>query len=177
MDLTEQITFESDPVWTDRYETERERVLDASGDGLLGIFHVGSTAIPDVPGKPALDIIAVYPDAESMSVAAATLTDDDFELKGDYPDCKVAVDEREDHVVIVKMHTRDDAKVRNQLVFRDFLQDNPDERREYEEVKREALKAHADDQEAYTKAKSDVVGKLLERAREQGYDEELPEFA
>jgi len=54
MDLRERITLLPDPVWTDRYEAERERVRDASDEGLLGVFHVGSTAVPDLAGKPAL---------------------------------------------------------------------------------------------------------------------------
>lgn len=177
MDLREQITLQSDPVWTDRYEDEREQVVDASDDRLLGVFHVGSTAIPDVPGKPALDIIAVYPDDVSMRAAAESLTDDGFEIEGDHDDCMVVIDWRDDHAVFVKMHLEDDVKVRNQLVFRDFLRENSDACREYEAVKREAVADHAHDHTAYTEAKRDVVSTLLDRAREQGYDERLPEFA
>jgi len=44
----------SDPVWTDRHETVRERIEETASAGLVDVFHVGSTAIEDVAGKPAL---------------------------------------------------------------------------------------------------------------------------
>lgn len=175
MDPRNHVTLEPDPVWPDRYEAERKRVREASGDRLLSVFHVGSTAIPDLPGKPALDVIAVYEDEGSLSAAAEALTDG-----GAYErerDSTVLVRWDDEYVVFVKMHTRDDEKVRNQLAFRECLRENPDARREYERVKREAAAEHPEDLEAYTKAKSDVVSSILERARDEGYYERLPEFA
>lgn len=173
MDLREKMP---DPVWTDQYEAERERIQEASGDQLLGVFHVGSTAISDLPGKPALDVIAVFTDHESMRAAADPLTEEGYELEHDEPDCVVVIHWGDDRAVFIKMHTRDDQKVRNQLLFRAYLRENSEARREYERVKREAAAEHSEDPEAYTQAKDDVVRSLLERAREEGYAEGLPEF-
>ncbi len=177
MDLRERFALEPDPVWTDRYEEERRRILDVADDGLLGVFHVGSTAIPDVPGKPALDVLAVFEGDGSMRAAASGLADGEYELEHEAADSMLVVRWNDDHAVFVKLHTRDDEKVRNQLLFREYLRETPEARREYERVKREAVAAHPDDPEAYTEAKADVVGTLLERARDQGYAERLPEFA
>lgn len=177
MGLRERITLEPDPVWTERYETERERIREAAGDGLRGVFHVGSTAIPDLPGKPALDVIAVFQNEASMRAAGEALEARGYDREGDGADCRVVVDWREDHAVFAKLHVRDDERVRNQLAFREFLRDSPEARREYERVKREAARAHPEDPEAYTRAKTEVVQSLLERAREQGYADQLPESA
>lgn len=177
MDRRDEITFESDPVWTDQYEEERERIMNALGEQLLGVFHVGSTAIPDLPGKPALDVIAVFTDYESMHAAAETLTDEGYELGHDGSDCIVVIDWGDDRAVFIKLHTRDNEAVRNQLIFRDYLRETPEARQEYERCKREAVAAHPDDMEAYTRAKTDMVKSLLKRAREDGYAERLPEFA
>lgn len=179
MDPKEQVWFEPDPVWTDRFEDERETVEEASDDGLLGVFHVGSTAIPDVPGKPTLDVLVVYEDYDSMRDAAESLGEGDHTIEADNEDeeSMVVIDWGDEEAVFVKMHTRDDVKVRNQLIFRDYLRDNEDARREYEEVKHEAVAEHPDDHEAYTKAKTDVVMSVVERAHEEGYDERVPEFA
>ena len=174
MDLRNSVTLESDPVWPDRYEAERERVMEASGDQLLGVFHIGSTAIPEVPGKPTLDVIAVYEDDASLDAAADALTDDDaYERESD---STVVIRWGDEYAVFVKLHTRDDEKVRNQLVFKDYLCKNADARRKYARVKREAAEDHPEDLEAYTKAKAAVVNSILERARDEGYDDRLPEF-
>jgi GrpB-like predicted nucleotidyltransferase (UPF0157 family) len=168
------LQLEPDPYWPDRYETEEGRLRNISGDALRGVFHVGSTAIRRVPGKPALDIIAVYEDEEAMDTAAEIVSRDDSYER--VPDSAVIVREEDEFVVIIKMHTPDDEKVRNQLIFRNYLRDSPDARREYAQVKREAMEANADDYEAYTEAKSDVVSSILERAREDRYEKHLPEY-
>jgi len=176
MDLREGITLEPDPVWTERYETERRLVEKASGDGLLGVFHVGSTAIPDVPGKPALDVLAVYEEYESMREAAETIAGEEYELTSDEDDCILLIRWESDSAVFVKMHLRGDEKARNQILFREYLCENPEPRRRYERVKREAAEDHPEDPRAYTEAKADVVSDLLEQAQEEGYDDRLPAF-
>lgn len=177
MDPGDEIALEPDPVWTDHYDEEREQIQDVSGDQLLGVFHVGSTAIPDLAGKPALDVIAVFADYESMRAAADTLVDEGYELGHDESDCIVLIRWGDDYSAFIKMHIQDNEKVRNQLIFREYLRENTEARREYERVKREAVEEHSEDQQAYTQAKSEVVRSLLERARDHGYAERLPEFA
>ncbi|WP_181813888.1 GrpB family protein [Halopelagius longus] len=167
------VTFESDPYWPERYEDERERLLEVAGDRLLGVFHVGSTAIRDLPGKPALDIVAVYTDEESVQTAAEKLDErEGYERESD----STVVRWEDEYAVFVKLHAQDDQRVRNQLVFREYLRENPDARNEYERIKRTALEEHPEDLETYTKAKSEVVASILERARKEGYEERLPGF-
>ncbi len=177
MDLREKITLDPDPVWTDRYEAERDRIRDVAADGLLGVFHVGSTAIPDLPGKPALDVLAVYGGDESMGAAAEALAEGEYELHHEGEGSALVIRWADDHAAFLKLHTRDDEKVRNQLIFRDFLRETPAARREYERAKRDAVAEHPGDPEAYTKAKSEVVTSLIEQAHEQGYADRLPAFA
>lgn len=177
MSLKEEIQLEPDPVWTDKFETESDRVTAASGEGLLGVFHVGSTAIPDVPGKPALDVLAVYEDSDSMAAAASRLAEEDFELTRQSAEATLLIRWEGESAVFVKMHCPDDQKVRNQLLFTEYLCDHPEARREYEAVKRRAAENHPEDPQAYTEAKADVVQSLLEDARAAGYADRLPEFA
>lgn len=175
--LMDEITLEADPLWTDRYEAERERILAASGDDLLGVFHIGSTAIPDVPGKPALDVMPVFTEYEPMRAVAETLTGEGYELENDESDCVVVLRQEEDHVVVIRMHTRDAKQWRPMLIFREYLRENTDARREYERAKREAVAENPDDLASYTQAKTDVVRSLTAEARDLGYDDRLPEFA
>ncbi|UPM43467.1 GrpB family protein [Halocatena salina] len=176
MDPRNEITFESDPLYGDCYEVERERIVKASDERLLGTFHVGSTAIPDVPGKPVLDIIVVFADRDAMCNAANALTEGRYELESDSSDCIVVVRCDDDRATFLKLHTRDDKRVRNQLLFREYLRADPTARREYERIKRKAVERHPDDLEAYTRAKTDVVRSLVEQARAKGYTNRLPEF-
>ena len=177
MDLRERITLNPDPVWTSYYKEQRDRILDlVDRDAVLGTFHVGSTAIPDVPGKPALDIILVFSDSEALSDGADDLAGAEYELIHRDSDCAVAIEWRDERTVFVKMHTLDDPKVRSQLIFRDYLRDHPEARKEYEQVKRQAVVDHPNNEEAYTNAKNEVVASVLEQAHNEGYGDDLPRW-
>lgn len=179
MDPDEDITLLEDPVWTEKYEREEERLQAAAGEGLLGVHHVGSTAIPDVPGKPALDVLVAFDSFEQMDATAERIEErhEAFERFSESDTSILVINWADDHAVFHRMHTMDDEdKIRNQILFRDYLRDHADARREYEEVKREAVENHADDPGDYTKAKTDVVADLIQRAEAAGYKERLPDY-
>lgn len=179
MDPDEDITLFEDPVWTEKYEREEQRFRAAAGEGLLGIHHVGSTAIPDVPGKPALDVLVAFDSFEQMDATGERIEEEheEFERFSETDTSILLINWADDHAVFHRMHTMDDEdKIRNQILFRDYLRDHADARREYEEVKREAVENHADDPGDYTKAKSGVVSDLIQRAEAAGYEERLPGY-
>lgn len=168
-----------DPVWTDRYERVSHRIERVAGDGLLDTYHVGSTAIEDVAGKPALDVIALYADREALSAAAAALSDhEDFELTHDGDDSAVVVrwveTDEGTEADFLKLHLPGDERVHNQLVFREYVSEHPDARRRYERVKREAAENHPEGRGEYTEHKREVVSEILDDARAAGYVEDLP---
>ncbi len=170
------VTLKPDPVWIDRYEKERERIKDTTENGLLGVFHVGSTAIPDLAGKPALDILVIFEDYESMSESANTLRSHEYEITHDDSEIIVLSSKGDKFKSYIKMHMKNDIKARNQLLFRNYLRENSGARDEYERVKRKAIRDHSGDLEKYTKAKTETVSSLLEEAREKGHSDHLPEF-
>ncbi|WP_114577767.1 GrpB family protein [Saliphagus sp. LR7] len=179
MDPDEDITLVEDPVWTEKYEREEQRLRAAAGEGLLGIHHVGSTAIPDVPGKPALDVLVAFDAFEQMDATGEQIEEEhkEFERFSETDTSILLINWADDHAVFHRMHTMDDEdKIRNQILFRDYLRDHADARREYEEIKREAVENHADDPGDYTKAKSDVVADLIQRAEAADYEEGLPDY-
>jgi len=128
------VTLELDPKWGDRYESEQSRVREASNGGLLDVFHIGSTAIPGVPGKPVLDVVPVYADYEAMCAAADHLVENEFELEHDADDMTVVLRREEEYVVAVRMYTVDADQWRPMLIFREYLAENPEARKEYARV-------------------------------------------
>lgn len=45
-----------DPSWTDGFRAESQRARGVLAGDLLGVEHIGSTAVPDLIAKPILDI-------------------------------------------------------------------------------------------------------------------------
>ena len=173
--MTDQIELLADPVWTDQFERERERVL-AALDGVCSatISHVGSTAISEVPGKPALDVLVVVDPPSAIPDAVEALADADYEREH-VAEREAVLLRRFDETpgtAVLKLHEPGDERIENQLLFREYLQENPDARRRYARVKREAAAEHGDDREAYTAAKADVVGEILDEARAEEADDD-----
>ena len=52
------VLSEPDPDWATAARTEREALLEALGGRVVGVEHVGSTAVPRMPARPILDFIA-----------------------------------------------------------------------------------------------------------------------
>ena len=46
-----------DPRWPNAFAEEAERIRAALGTALVGLEHVGSTAVPGLPAKPVIDIL------------------------------------------------------------------------------------------------------------------------
>lgn len=173
----DKVTLAADPVWPGRFEDERERIRDAAGNGLLGVFHVGSTAIPDLAAKPALDVLAVFAGYEPARATADELVEVGYELGRDDPEFVQLTRWGDEFPVFLQARPRDAEGWRDQLVFREYLRETPEARREYERVKRDAAATHPDDPTAYTDAKREVVDSLTERAYDRGCAEGLPAFA
>ncbi len=60
----EVITY--DPKWPDYYKQESQRLQKALGDHLREIYHIGSTAIPNMPAKPVVDIMLVCENLDAI---------------------------------------------------------------------------------------------------------------
>lgn len=171
-----EIELERDPVLRDRFEDVRSHVADASGDTLLGVFHIGSTAIPDLAAKPMVDVLAVYSGYEAARATAERLAAAEYRVRKDERDWIQLVHTDGEDDAFVHFRPIDSDGWRDQLVFREYLRENPDARREYERVKRTAATEHPDSAEAYTAAKDDVVRRLEARAYEEGYGDRIPDL-
>jgi GrpB-like predicted nucleotidyltransferase (UPF0157 family) len=179
MNPDEDIRLLEDPVWTETYEREERRLQAAAGEGLLGVHHVGSTAIPDLPGKPAVDVLSAFDSFEQMNATAERIEEayETFQRSAETDTSIVVINWADDYAIFHRMHTMEDEDaIRTQILFRDYLRDHAAARREYEEVKREAVEDHADDPREYTEAKSDIVAEILQRAEAAGYEERLPDY-
>lgn len=159
---------EPDPSWAE----QGARLTQAMGDLLAPLLvgpveHVGSTAVPGLPGKPVIDLLAPVrslDDARAanrgLRVAGWSLVPPDLDGR---PWRRLYVltdgDRRLAHLHLVEAtHPRVAATV----LFRDRLRSDPDLAAAYAALKRDAAEAHRDDREAYTHAKAafieDAVG-------------------
>ena len=174
--MTYVTLYPHDPVWFDRFERERERIGTTVPD-MLDVFHIGSTAIPDLPSKTTLDAVAVFEDAETMATARDALYDDGFGPHRDDPDWIVVTRSGGEYDVCLHLRPRKHDTWCDQIVFREYLRGNVRARARYERAKRAAAATHPGDVDAYVDAKESGILSLVREAYDRGYDERLPDYA
>lgn len=149
-------------AWADEFELEKVRIIDAVGDRVLEIQHVGSTAIPGVPAKPVLDILVGVEDFDHASVCVGLLENIGYCYRHEYGIPRrhyfVRGDPRTHHLHMVERGSDHWAIT---IAFRDLLNRDAESARAYADAKRSLAATYAHDRVAYQRAKDKVVERLL----------------
>ena len=166
---------EYNPAWPSLFEEESERVRNVLGDRVMFVEHFGSTAVPGLPAKPIIDFCVVLNDLELASVAIDLLEDEGYRIHNDWE--KRTVLRRsttESHMFNLHLAWQETLpEIRWNLMFRDYLWENPPARERYATVKQEAADKFPNDVKGYYEAKTPVIEEIMERAEGQGYLERI----
>lgn len=150
-----------DPAWASFAADVCRRIREAGGDLIVDIQHVGSTAVPDLPAKPILDLAAAVTTLDVIPELIERLAASGYIYRGDGADRggHLFVWESEPGVRTIHLHivTQDDIQWTNYIRFRDLLRRNPYLRAEYAELKHDLQARFPDDRESYTDAKRDFI--------------------
>jgi GrpB-like predicted nucleotidyltransferase (UPF0157 family) len=175
--MSEELSIVSyDPTWPSEFESEASRIREALGSLALRIDHNGSTSIPGLTAKPIIDIqVSVYSlkpielygePLRAIGYHHVVHADDSFcpffHRPSRWPHTH--------HVHVVKAGGDEE---RRTLAFRDYLCDHADQARKYEQLKHDlAVRLtpnDADSREAYARAKTDFIERIVAIALSAGY--------
>lgn len=173
-DKIEIVPYE--PDWPAAFEAEATRLCAGLGRLALRIDHHGSTSIPGLGAKPIIDIQVSVATLQPMTTYLEPLRvlgyshvphpDDSlcpfFHRPSHWP--------HSHHVHVVESGG---AEERRTLAFRDYLRDHPIAAREYEHLKRDLVRrttaSNRESREAYARAKTEFIQRLVEMALGSGY--------
>ena len=155
-----------DPLWSSQFATESEKISAILGDHCRGIFHIGSTAIPNIYAKPIIDILVLVDDLsiiDSFDTQFETLA---YHCMGEYgiPGRRYywkGQQPRSHHIHLFEQH---DPEAIRHLGFKDHLLTHPDAAQGYSWIKRCLAKQFADDIEAYINGKASFIQMIDYRA-------------
>jgi GrpB-like predicted nucleotidyltransferase (UPF0157 family) len=154
-----------DDSWPFLFEREAKRIRGALSDQVLLLEHVGSTSIPQLAAKPVIDILLVVANSADETSYVPALTRAGYTLKFREPSWyehrffKGSETELNLHVF-----SEGCVEIERMLRFRDHLRASTDDRRAYEEVKRNLAKRVWETTQQYADAKSTIVEEILLRA-------------
>jgi GrpB-like predicted nucleotidyltransferase (UPF0157 family) len=134
----------------------------------VAIEHIGSTSVPDLCAKPIVDILVGLRELELTDEQIAAMTELGYEYLGEYGLTGRLFFRKGDprtHNVHVVKHGGEHWE--RQLVFRDALRSDPEERLRYDAFKRR-LAAEGHSQEVYTELKTPFIRAVEDRARARG---------
>jgi GrpB-like predicted nucleotidyltransferase (UPF0157 family) len=146
--------------WAASFEAEAEVIRAVIGPWITGgVHHVGSTAVPSLDAKPVVDIAVGVEGLEASRPCIPLLREVHY-LHSPYREdvmhwfCKPHPSRRTHHLHLIPTGS---PRLDDELVFRDYLRARSDLAAEYGALKRRLATQHAEDREAYTRAKADYV--------------------
>ena len=164
-----------DSRWPVLFERERLHLLCCLPPDLVKrIEHFGATAVPGMSAKPIVDILVEVTSLDETRRKIAPVLEAqgyDYFWRPSWGDDtppfyawfikRDGKGNRTHHIHMVEA----DFEHWDRLLFRDYLIENPDVAREYGELKEGLSKVHNKDRVAYTKAKTEFIGAVTEKAK------------
>jgi GrpB-like predicted nucleotidyltransferase (UPF0157 family) len=155
-----------DPAWADVARRAVDELVAALPGRFAAVEHVGSTAVPGLAAKPVIDLMAATDGLDAVTAADVVLEGLGYRrLETGMP--RRLFYRRDGAPVAYHLHvvTADTWDTRNERLLRDHLLRHPADRAEYGELKRR-LAAAGHDGEAYTRAKTDLIQRMVDAARD-----------
>jgi len=155
------------PVWKEYFGEEAGK-LEEIFNNLVGIHHIGSTAIVGVKAKPVIDILTVVDDLSSVAGFVKELDKLGYKYKGEYGLPGREYFEKGDpaHTHHLHVFEEGDREIDRHLLFRDYLNAHPEEAKAYSDLKESLAAKYRTDPEGYTEAKSDFISEIDRKARD-----------
>ncbi len=162
-----------DPQWREMFRKEKERIGCMLQGNAAAIYHIGSTAVPDLAAKPVIDIMVAVRSLDEADSRADDFRAAGYEWLGEYgiPGrryLRKGGDERTHQVHI--FHVSDIHNIVRHLAFRDFLRTHEEERRQYAELKEALAERFPRDIDGYSDGK-DMMVRILEARALSWYDD------
>ncbi|WP_433274074.1 GrpB family protein [Pseudonocardia xinjiangensis] len=153
-----------DPIWPEKFASERERIMGALGATAQRVDHIGSTSVPGLDAKPIIDVDLSVADADDEASYLPALERVGYHLRVRQPGHRMV--RTSDLNVHVHVCAGGSEWERRHLLFRDWLRHDPTDRQAYAKLKRELAERDWPDMNAYADAKGALITKITARAEE-----------
>lgn len=160
------IVLEYDPNWKVEFKKIEIELVSVLSDCVMGIEHVGSTAVEGLAAKPVIDIDVIIKDYNSFEFVKDRLAQLNYIYEGDLGIKDRQAFKYEDKPHLMKHHLyvcpAYSEELKRHIAFRGFLRENSAYRDNYGKIKLLAAKHYPYDIDGYMKAKSPYCKEILE---------------
>ncbi len=146
-----------DPRWSRRFAGEAARLLRVFAGVVLGVHHVGSTAVPALDAKPILDVLLVGRDLAALDARRGDAEGGGYRWLGEHglPRRRYLVADRAGvGPVHVHAYAAGDPEAQRHLDVRDYLLRHAARAAAYGRLKRSLARRFGHDRAAYNEGKT-----------------------
>ena len=154
-------------AWKTEFEKIKTELGSALGDLIVGIEHVGSTAVKGMSAKPCIDLDVIIKDYSVFDSVVEKLATIGYIHEGN-----LGIKDREAFKYSDKPHLmahhlyvcpQYSDELHRHITFRDFLQSNPDAAAKYSKIKENAAELYPNDIDKYIQYKSPCIEELYKQ--------------
>lgn len=162
------------PKWQDFFTNEKHMIQNSftkseSKNNLEDIIHVGSTSIEGLVAKPIIDIILVVKNSDQIN---KVLSGAGYRYKGEYNiPMRKMYGKNDDYEVYLHAYETGHPEIKLNLLFKDYLKNNPSIRDEYSNLKKSIIEKNNSHTKlsstgitTYNLDKNDFIQKVLNKA-------------
>lgn len=164
-----------DARWIQMFLEEKKHLESCLPNDLVKrIEHFGSTAIPQMPAKPIIDILVEVASLERTKAEIVPILESqgyDYFWRATRGEAippfyawfikRDKLGKRTHHLHMVEKNF----ELWDRLLFRDYLREHPTIAKEYAELKMNLSRFHKNDRVRYTEEKTEFIGRVTEIAR------------
>lgn len=152
--------------WSGLYKKEKAHLSHIFKDILVDIYHIGSTALPDIKAKPVIDIMVVVQDIKEVDKHNQKMSDLGYEPKGEFgiKDRRFFQKGGNNRTHHVHVFQKGDKEVKRHLNFRDYMCTHPSQARQYSCLKEALAARYPNDIDKYIEGKNDFIKEIDRKA-------------
>lgn len=125
--------------WKQDFQQQANTLKEVLDKDALAIHHIGSTAIPNIPAKPIIDILVETSSHQHVDTALKELSEYSFIAKGEYGIPGRRYFHKNNNTGVrthhIHMYETGSHHLHRHLVFRDYLLAHPDKAQAYADLK------------------------------------------
>jgi len=158
------------PGWKSAFRREAALLRSTFGGAVLGVEHIGSTAVEGMAAKPIIDLMCAVAGLDGARAFRPRLEALGYEYRPDeaVPDrlffAKGPRERRTHHLSLTEPGS---TFYEEKLLFRDYLRTHASAAEEYRRLKAGLAGRHASDRASYTEGKRAFVERILALARSE----------
>jgi len=169
--MDKEITIEIyNSNWSKQFEEEKVKLKEILAEKVISIEHIGSTSVEGLGAKPILDIAIGVNDLEVVSefidplkqIGYAFVYHKEFPERHFFRKGKWRAGTHHLH-----FYQFEGEHWNNQILFRNYLRNNPDVLKEYHQLKVDLAEKFRFDRVFYTENKSPFIQKVLQKAKKE----------